>query len=339
MRVRATVGEEERAYAFEWSPTTVDMRKGAIAKAPQWHELMISATQSRVDYDLWCLNHDMDLGIDHWYFDEMADEGQVNPVTNLGYLDEDGKWMPTMRLFQYRQIWKRLYALMQERGRKEPVITIHDTSTAFAGPMAFCTTTWDFEQANMDPNHRQLTKFGMDYLITETMGHQYGFAASTLGPVSHFEGWIRPDQKEETAAAARHWMGVHMVLEMNPYLNIQPQLIEGLRTLGEFGWNEKDCRWIPYWQALRDKLYSYTPSADARIYVTLYRRPGQALIIFLNDTSADATVLWKPEAKLGVSGALTDVEKKDERIAADGGAYSVSVPRFDYRALRVDLAE
>ncbi|HPP12193.1 MAG TPA: DUF6067 family protein, partial [bacterium] len=175
MRARSLSHEEVKYYAWEWSPTNEDIRKREIEPAPYYTTRRISATQSRIDYDLWCFNSGMELGIDYWYFDEITNEGQINPAVGLGYQDEEGRWLPTGRLFAYRQLWKRLYTLMQERGQKEPIIVMHNTSTTYAGPMAFTSTTWDFEEINTDPASRQLTMFGLGYLVAETMGHQYGF--------------------------------------------------------------------------------------------------------------------------------------------------------------------
>jgi hypothetical protein len=331
MMVRALVGEMEKAFVWEWNPHETDQRKSDVVNAPQSGGAAISSTQSRIDYDVWCLNHAMDLGIKYWYFDEISTEGQINPVTGLGYQDQEGKWMPTTRLFGYRQLWKRLYTLMQERGQREPLIVIHNTSTTYAGPMAFCTATFDFEQANSDPNARQLTMFGIDYLQTESMGHQYGFVGTTLGPMRNFESWVKTDQ--EMAEASRHWAGVHMVLDMTPYLHVPVQVVDALKMLGEFGWNQPDCRWLPFWEAREKKLYTVN---SGRVYVSSYKRGTKSLLILLNDTNEAITLNWTPSKKFGAIGPLTDAEKAGITINAENGTYNVPVPRYDYRAMLVE---
>jgi hypothetical protein len=331
MRCVALVGDIEKAYAWEWNVGPNDHRKATITAAPQNHTLQVNATASRADYDLWCFQRLMDAGVRYFYFDELQNEGQINPLAGLGYRDEDGRWMPTMRLFAYRELWKRLYTLMQERGQREPIIVMHNTSTTYAGPMAFCTTTWDFEECNTDPNARHLTKFGMDYLITEAMGHQYGFAASTLGPGGKFEAWIKPGDTAAETAAARHWMGVHMTLDMNPYLTSHAVVQAGLALLRRVGWNEPDCEWVPYWKALAEKLYRYAPGPEARVYVSLYRRGRQVLLIFLNDTRDPLVVRWEPARGLAPEGPLRDAEQ-EAACAPEKGVFSVPVGRYDYRA-------
>ena len=329
MRCRSLIGGEEKAYFWEWGPLTRDDRKGTIKVAPYYSGQLISSTQSRVDFDLWCIKNNMDMGIDYWYFDEIQDEGQIHPAAELGYQDEDGKWMPTGRLFQYRQFWKRLYTLMQEYGQREPVIVIHNTSTTFAGPMAFCTATFDFEEMNTNPEQRQLTKFGMDYLITESMGHQYGFVGTCLGG-PQFEPWTK-DRPEEKNSTQRHWAGVHMLLDMNPYLQgsntaVQPAVEHALKTLGEFGWNEADCQWIPYWEATEKGLYNYEPNKG--IYVSAYKRGNKLLLIFLNDTNKDERVRWTSSAKLWGSS-----EKAEKNISTE-----IDVPHFNYQAIMLEKA-
>ncbi|MCM8769473.1 MAG: DUF6067 family protein, partial [Candidatus Omnitrophica bacterium] len=338
MRARSLAHEEPKYFAWEWSPTTEDIRKKEIAEAPYYAARRISATQSRIDYDLWCFNLGMELGIDCWYFDEIQNEGQINPAVDLGYQDEEGRWLPTGRLFAYRELWKRLYTLMQEKGQKEPIIVIHNTSTTYAGPMAFTTTTWDFEEVNTEPKSRQLTMFGLGYLVAETMGHQYGFVGSTLGPLGpeyNFEPWLKkyPDQAE---SAARHWMGVHMVLDMNPYLAHHPAVVKGLKLLGEFGWNQPDCQWLPFWKAEKEKIYSFTPGATERVYVGMYRRPGKALVIILNDNPEEQVVTWIPSRKLKVTRVM-QAEEPEKEILSSGGAYQVKVGYFNYQALLVEM--
>jgi len=271
------------------------------------------------------------------YFDEVQAEGQINPIAGLGYQDEDGKWMPTMRLFGYRELWKRLYTLMQDRGFQEPVIILHNTSTTYAGPMAFATATWDFEEANTDPDQRQLTKFGINYLITEAMGHQYGFAASTLGPSPGFERWIKPGDVASEHHAARHWMGVHIVLDMNPYLRAHPVLEEALGMLGAFGWNKPGTEWLPYWKGEKEGLFTLQPGADERHYATLYRRGSEGLLILLNDTNQDADLRWKPGKALEVKGGLREINPGSATVQPEEGGYRITVPRYDYRAFHMNL--
>ncbi len=342
MRSRSLSHEEPGYYAWEWSPTTDDVRKREITGAPYYASRRISATRSRIDYDLWCFNLGMELGIDYWYFDEIQNEGQINPVTDCGYQDETGRWLPTGRLFAYRELWKRLYTLMQEKGQKEPVIVIHNTSTTYAGPMAFTTATWDFEEANTDPASRHLTMFGIGYLIAETMGHQYGFVGSTLGPLGpapgyNFEPWLK-NCPEEVESAARHWLGVHLILDMNPYLSSHKIVAQGLKMLGEFGWNQPDCQWVPFWKAEKEKFYKIKPDSREKIYCSLYQRPGKTLVIILNDTGKDVVVDWSGLRKLKVK-KVVDAEAPDRKILPAGGTYRIPVSHFNYRALLVETEE
>ncbi len=332
MRARSLIGEMEKAYAWEWAPTTGDRRKSVIMNAPHHAAYQISSTPSRIDYDMWCFQLGMDLGIDYWYFDEIQNEGQYNPATGLGYLDELGREMPTTRLFAYRDLWKRLYTLMQQRGQEIPIIVMHNTSTTYAGPMAFCTTTWDYEEINADPEQRQLTKFGMDYLITETMGHQYGFVASTLGPGGKFEPWS-VDQPGAPEKVARHWMGVHMLLDMNPYLTSNAQVRHALGLLGDFGWNQPDAVWIPYWKS--EELYTWSPVDH--VYVSAYRRGSDLLLVALNDTNAAVTVEWKAAAGVEVEGAL-DAEQPEEGLEVTAaGRLAIELEAYDYRLVRLRI--
>ena len=165
------------------------------------------------------------------------------------------------------------------------------------------------------------------------MGHQYGFAASTLGPGGKFEPWLT-EHPEETLSVERHWMGVHMVLDMNPYLNSGKTIQQGLKILGDFGWNRKDCQWCGFWKAKADGLYEYTPAE--RIYISMYRRGNQALLICLNDRPDEQEITWQPSAKLRAEGGLKDAET-GETIAPVGNAWKFKLPHYNYRAFTVTV--
>jgi hypothetical protein len=317
IRVRSMVGKEAKEYAFEWSPDKELPRQSVIKAKPYYDQIGVSATPSRIDYDLWCMKKLMDLGIDFWYFDEIDNRGQINPAANLGYQDEEGRWIPEGRLFAYRELWKRLYTMMQlDYGQKEPLIMLHNTSTTWGGPMAFASILLDFELNNADPTKRHLTQYGMDFLITETMGKQYGLASTCLGVGAHFEGWL-DKYPEEKSAIQRHWIGIHMLLDMAPCLYSYTEVKNGIKIMADFGRNQPDCEWIPYWKAKKEKLYSYAP--EDGIYVSSYKRPGKILLVFLNDTEKDQMVTWNPLPKLGIS----------------LNSYKIFVPKFNYQTLEI----
>lgn len=83
-------GDEVKYYANEWE------RKGVPPSAEetqQWKSYHgngtgANMTRSRIDYDLWCMKHDADLGVDGFYFDEIFGSGQCNPAAGWGFKDE-----------------------------------------------------------------------------------------------------------------------------------------------------------------------------------------------------------------------------------------------------------
>ncbi|HPP12679.1 MAG TPA: hypothetical protein PKW42_08105, partial [bacterium] len=155
------------------------------------------------------------------------------------------------------------------------------------------------------------------------------------GPGYNFEPWLKK-HPEEVEGAARHWMGVHMVLDMNPYLSHHPAVVHGLKLLGEFGWNQADCQWLPFWKAEKEKIFSCQPGAGERVYASAYRRPGKALVVILNDTPEDKTVAWFFSRKLKVK-KVVDAEAPEKEIRVAGKSCQVKVAHFNYRVLLAEL--
>ena len=107
-------------------------------------QIVANMTRSRIDYDLWCLKHDLAFGAEAYVMDETQCSGQLNPGADLGFKDEEGNWeaetSPSLPCAKY---FKRVYTMPQEAGIREPVISAHSTSTMYAGPYAFQTRPTD----------------------------------------------------------------------------------------------------------------------------------------------------------------------------------------------------
>lgn len=320
---------ELRYYAWEWEKNGTALAKAQVEQARLSDLMEVNSAPSRMDYDLWCINENMKLGMDAWYFDEIQCTADRNPVANRGWLNEQGELEGECTLFAMRDYFKRLYTLMQERGVQEPLIIPHMTSTLFAGPFAFATAIYDYEYVNRDPEKRELLFAGLDGFRTTAMGHQYGLVGTVLcgeqgSPYIPF-GDNQP---------LRNWMGMQLLHDLN--LQVTPY-IGGI--LKKFGYYERDCTFTGYWDA-QGKLYDVEPD---NIKVSVFRHANKAMLVFLNTANKDTLALWRPMKETGMTGNLVDADPaygytfywtaKDERDFR-----KIFVPKYDYRLVLVDCA-
>ena len=329
-----SITPESKYYAWEWNPYADDPTKAAVAARQAHQAVAINTARSRLDHDLWCLSENMKLGMDAWYFDEVQGTGQVNPAADIGYRDDQGSWQTVSRLFGLRDFLKRLYVMMQRRKHKEPLIVIHNTSTTYAGPFAFASALFDFEVSNTDHRRRHLTMYGLDYVMAETMGHQFGLVSTCLGG-TNFERWVDWDHGLGDARVTRHWVGVHWLFNMRPYLYRRYDTMHVDRIMSAFGYQDPTCVWVPFWRAGR--LQTVSPS---RCKVSLYRRGTRAMLVILNDGPDDAVVRWKPSDRFGMVGLPQDPERDDEHLVKHiyrkpDGTWHFFVPGYDLRLIRV----
>ncbi|MBI2200312.1 MAG: hypothetical protein HYU43_00030 [Armatimonadetes bacterium] len=319
--------EETKYYAWEWSKNGASLPKEQVAAARISDGLEVDSAASRLDYDLWCLNENMKLGMDAWYFDEIQCTADRNVAAGRGWLNEQGEVEGECTLFPMRSFLKRLYTLMVERGQSEPLIALHMTSTAFAGPFAFATTTFDYEYGQEDPNRRVLLLLGLDGFRATAMGHPYGLVGTVINTERNSPYLANGDWQP-----LRNWVGMQLLHDLNLQVNAH---VGGI--LKEFGYYEPDCRFIGYWEA-HGKLYDVEPE---NIKVSVFRRGRRALLVFLNTANQDTLALWRPKPETGMTSNLWDADPAfgytfwwtwhDER-----GFRKVFVPRYDYRLVFVD---
>jgi hypothetical protein len=318
---------EAQYYAWEWAKYGASLPKEQVEKARISDGLEVNSAPSRLDYDLWCLNENMNLGLDAWYFDEIQCTADRNVAAGRGWVNEEGEVEGECTLFALRDFLKRLYTLMVERGQTEPLIDLHMTSTLYAGPFAFATATYDYEYGNTDPDRRVLLLLGLDGFRATAMGHQYGLVGTVINternsPYIQF-GDYQP---------LRNWVGMQLLHDLNLQVNAHIGNI-----LKEFGYYEPDCRFIGYWEA-QGKLYDVEPD---HVKVSVFRRGNRALLVFLNTANQDTLALWRPKPETGMNSNLWDADPAFGTTfwwtwADERGFRKVFVPKYDYRLVFVD---
>lgn len=324
-------GEEVKNYAAEWDrygmPHTQDETQGWKSDS----SVVTNMAKSRMDYDLWCIQHGTDLGIDGWYFDEIQTVGQVNPAAGWGFKDEEGNWEAETSLFPMRNYLKRVYTLLQQAGHKEPFIMPHTSSTMYAGPLAFATIPMDLEMAAPDPIRGQIFSLGEGYAMCNVMGFNHGFAGSGMVCPYPYEYIVKNDYR-----IVRTFLGSMLLFDCHPIHGIPSQGGEGYRmdySLGKFGYDDPGVEYVPYWRAADLQVVE-----PASLRVSLFRNGKKALLVMCNDSDKTVKARWKPTSKFKQTGAMTIpdlVDFKETTLPAPvreaDGSWTLEIPPYDYR--------
>ncbi len=187
------------------------------------------------------MKRDAELGVDGFYFDEIQATGQTNATASLGFQDDEGNWEGECSLFAFRDYLKRLHAMLQEMGQAEPLIMPHDSSTMYAGPMAFASIPMDLEMASPDPDPQRGKVFGIGegYALCNVMGFQHGFAGSALGG-----GMATPTGD---CRDARTYIGSLLLFDCGNIFGSSTFLErQADYALGQFGYDQPGVQYVPY---------------------------------------------------------------------------------------------
>ncbi|MBI4024075.1 MAG: hypothetical protein HY360_03785 [Verrucomicrobia bacterium] len=328
-------GDEVKHYASEWDRYNNPHPQEETLGWPSNGGVSVNMTKSRIDYDLWCMKHDVELGVDGFYSDEIQSVGQINPVAELGFRDEAGNWEAETSLFAMRTYFKRQYAMLQEMGRLEPVITPHTSSTMYAGPLAFVTLPMDLEMSSPDPDPQRGQVFGLGegYAMCNIMAWHHGFVGSgMICPAPH----AAVAQKD--FRLIRTFLGSMLLFDCRSIYIPVGWAGQFDYALGQFGMSEPGVEYVPYWRT--GDLQTIEPAGATR--VSLFRNQDKALLVMYNDSPKAVTVHWQPKARFECNGRFTIPEKDEpDRKAADGvnqaedGSLQVEIRPYDYRLVMV----
>lgn len=325
--------EEVKYYASEWDRTNTPH---PIEETKSWGSdggVYANMCRSRIDYDLWCMKHDADLGVDGFYFDETQSVGQLNPTTGYGFPLDDGSIENESSLFEMREYFKRVYTFLQEMGHQEPFLMPHTSGNMYAGPFAFVTLPMDLEMVSSDPDpdRGQIFGIGEPYALCNVMAYQHGFAGSGM--------YCAPDSHAANVPQSRTLLGSMLLLDS--HLIHGPVRTEGAlmdHALGVFGYDQPGVEYVPYWRA--NDLQTTGPE---RVHVSLFRNKDKALLVMYNDSPKTVAATWKPTAKFGFQGetiSLLDAKEIQKtptplQTRNADGSWTVEIPRYDYRLVMV----
>ena len=323
--------EEFQTFMDEWCTGDFNPYHGSA----EHHEVKIVPSESYIDFVLhWYVKsfeHSPNVGV---YVDNIFFYPTRNPVLSGAYRRGDGSVMPSTGVWQLRQLAKRTFVMLNERGL-EPLHMVHLTSALILPIVSFYTIQYDWEWHFSEGDVQD--RFPREYLLAVSSGAHNGAWPVVL----HEQGRCVAD-----AWTLRTYLAVSTVHELivDPYVwdveviptgdtaenrlfdTLRRPILELCRQPGLQVWR--------YWDDRPQPVQTGHPLLLAIVYAV----PGREAIVALcsyAEQDVSATVTIDP-APLGfVEGyGVTDVET-GEAIATVANAFTLHVKRHDLRELRL----
>ena len=300
------------------------------------------------------------------YFDVTGVPLCDNADHGCGYLDEFGVRQKEQRYLEHRALQRRFYTALQERFPHKFLFN-HESGELNMMQLGFCHGMIDGENlclALVPDNFNYHKILTLDRMRAEYMGHNFGFVPIFLPEftragagnevvMERFFANIEPPE-------VMHLVGLlflHDILPWDAYSNPSPYY-HLWAVQDAFGWGD-EVEFLPYWK--NEHLISLTPK-DPNIVCTIYRRPGKAMLVIMNNTDEDREIIarlnldklgvratsaldaWKGTSYRGVHwkkneqgnwvpGEPFDYRGVEERLSISDGVLHVRVGRRNFRIL------
>ncbi|MFP4056819.1 MAG: glycoside hydrolase domain-containing protein [Candidatus Brocadiia bacterium] len=142
-------------------------------------EMKIVPSPSYIDHALWWYGKSFEVGGNQGvYWDNMFFRASYNTAMTAAYERPDGSIMPSNGLWGLRELVKRTFVHMNERGMR-PVTMAHMTSTGILPILSFCTVQydWEWKYSQGDVQYR----FPREYILLVSTGELAGTWPVLLG--------------------------------------------------------------------------------------------------------------------------------------------------------------
>ena len=320
-----------KAMRSEWvtgnyAPSPLDMTANEWSGAGVCHQ-----AQSFVDWRIWRIhksfreNPELAKGIRGMYLDVTSASACGNIAHGCGTRAPDGTLVKRYGILGMRHFQKRLYCLLQKHWPHMMIIN-HESGAWHMSQVAFCHILVDGESTyHMPPltlaktNYYDLLK--LDDWRSEYMGINFGPVPVFLPQPArrvHGDKTLWSHVIGQTGIpASQHVAGmllVHDIIPWPAYMNPEP-FVRLRKMKDAFGWDDQ-LRFTGYWT--KHTLVKLTSDVQP-VVASVYRRPGKALVVVMNDSDKPAKVrLALDPAKLGVKSVTKLVD-----------AYAA--PSFEYK--------
>ena len=308
-----------RYYGDEWWD-------GSVQGEPTAGQAWVGGTgksQSYKDYVVWrTVEPFKRYGLGGIYTDNAWPRSSANAWGGTGYM-RDGVRVPTQGLFDYREIFKRVYTAIKEHGQKEnkPTYMIsHGSGQMLISQLGFMDARWDGEHL------RAQTLKNEDYhdlIPLDVWRAQY--LTGNFGAQSVFLSEIHSKSDEPT----RKLMGLQMLHDVSNWGSASKKAERDVYRVQE-AFGIVDAELIGYWK--NEQLIG---GQSDDIKATIYRKKnGSSLIVVCNLTKQDKTATLAVDwSKLKPQGPLTVIDAESSAALDVTEGLTLQIPPRDYRVV------
>jgi hypothetical protein len=316
-RASFQLADEFQTFQDEWGMT--DYR--TVGPGNGIWEIKIVPSESYIDHALYWYGKSFDVGgnqgvyWDNWFF-----AGTYNTALTSAYAREDGSVAPSTGLWGLRELSKRAFQYMNERGLP-PITMPHMTSTNILPLHSFATVQydWEWKYSEGDVQYR----FPREYLLLVSTGELAGTWPVLLGD----HGALADDPWTQ-----RTFAGVCLVHELDCWgrQDVWEPLFKPIHAMLDAGGVEV----YRYWDERPQPVVADSPNLPTIVYSV----PGQEALVGITsyeeaDVTAELTI--DPQTLGFPRGyAVTDVES-GETLAVEGNTLTLPVKKHDVHELRI----
>lgn len=323
---RATSQElpEFETFKDEWCLD--DLR--AIGKGNGRGEIKIVPSDSFNDYNLYWYARSFEIGNNQGvYWDNWYICPSFNTVMTDAYTRPDGTIVPAAGIWAMRDLAKRTFVMMNERGMT-PIVFPHMTSFNPLPMMAFATLQyeWEWKYSEGDVQDR----FSREYLQLCTIGEQAG-----VWPVPLHDHGAKADdpwtQRTFTGVRLLHELdgvggfGISWMKTNRDTMKLAKPVLDLLDTPG--------LQVYKYWEDRPQPVTTDHPDVQTIVYSV----PGQeAVVPVVSYARQDATVTVTVDLKaLGLEAGCKVLDSEtNQELPLENGVITLPIKKHDLRLLR-----
>jgi hypothetical protein len=316
-RASYQLADEFQTFQDEWGLT--DFR--TVGKGNGIWEIKIVPTDSYIDHALWWYGKSFDAGGNQGvYWDNYFFVGSYNTMATGAYKEPDGSVMPSNGLWGLRELVKRTFVYMNERGMR-PITMPHMTSTNILPLYSFATVQydWEWKYSEGDVQYR----FPREYILLVSTGELAGVWPVLLGD----HGKLADDPWTQRTFAA-----VCLVHELDGWgrQDVWEPLFKHVHRLVETPGVEV----YRYWDDRPQPVVADSPDLPTIVY-SLKGKEAVFAVTSYSEKDLKTAITMDPKA-LGFEGAyrVVDAETGNEE-PVQSSKLSLTIKKHDVREFRV----
>ena len=331
---RSSNGSDEEFHTFHDEWCLGDYNDEQRNNHNIW-EVKITPSPSYIDYALYWYGKSFDIaGNSGIYVDNNFFVCDYNRAMTAAYRKEDGAIMPSTGIWGLRELAKRSFVYLNERGMK-PINMSHLTTTNILPISAFYTVTYDWELKFSEGDVQ--SRFTREYLQLISNGDHAGAWPIVL----HEQGNMVADPwtlKTFLAVAVLH------ELLIDPYIwhhrpipagdTAENRLFATFRRPLLDLCQQPDVEVFRYWDQRPQPITADHPN----IFTIVYLRPGHEAIVAATSYASEdiATALQIDAAALGMTGGyqVVDIEN-GETLPLHDDQVIFAIAKHDLREFRI----